>query len=158
MRMGWMVAVAALGAFGCGHSESTTARAGYEQQAKNDFEDAYDAVKRGFESSATAGKYALRSAGQGVVEVTDATKAGARGAAGGAKDAWIKSKIESKFAMNKEVKASNLDVSSDNGVVRLSGTVDNPREAERAVELALDTDGVQAVKSNLHYRRPPKSR
>jgi hypothetical protein len=36
-------------------------------------------------------------------------------------------------------------------VVRLSGIVDSPQSAERAIDRALDTKGVVAVDSNLQY-------
>jgi osmotically-inducible protein OsmY len=44
-----------------------------------------------------------------------------------------------------------VHVDTDAGVVRLSGTVDNPRAAERAIETALKIKGVAAVDSQLQY-------
>jgi osmotically-inducible protein OsmY len=154
MRIGWIVAaVATLGLAGCKHTdESASARAEYGQ-AKDDFSLAYDSVKRGAENTATAGKYALRDVGQGIVEVTDSTKASFDKAGGTVEDAWIKTKIESKYAMDKQVKMSDLKISSDHGTVRIVGLVDDPKEAERAIQLALDTDGVKAVDSNIQYKR-----
>jgi len=153
MRILWIVAAVGLSAAGCKHEESATATTTSGlAQAGDDFARAYDAVKRGVDNTATAGKYALRDVGNGIVQVTDSSKGYAEKGAGKVEDAWITTKITSKYAMDKQVKLGDLKVTSDRGVVRIVGIVDEPREAERAIRLALETDGVEAVDSNIQYR------
>ena len=44
-----------------------------------------------------------------------------------------------------------MHVDTDAGVVRLSGTVQSPRAAQRAIETALKVKGVDAVESQLQF-------
>ncbi|HXE81410.1 MAG TPA: BON domain-containing protein [Vicinamibacterales bacterium] len=64
-------------------------------------------------------------------------------------DGWITTKIQAKFFADEEVKARNIDVNTENGVVTLTGTVDNEQARQRAVEIARATDGVVRVEDRL---------
>jgi hyperosmotically inducible protein len=97
------------------------------------------------------GLYAVSLAGGGV-RVTR----GANGASGipvhGASNAWITAKVRSKFAADPDTKAFDIHVDTDeNGVVTLRGNVQGPHMATKAVEDALNTDGVNAVDSYLTW-------
>lgn len=159
-RLGWIVTVALLGAAGCSHeaaSERSTA-SGY-QQAQSDFAAAYDAVKSGARQTATAGKLAFRGVGAGAVQVTDQSKEALARTGNKVEDAWITTKVKSELATTKGVKSGDVHVDTDSGVVRLSGTVRSPDEAQRAIETALTVKGVDAVDSQLQYpteRVPPQ--
>jgi hyperosmotically inducible protein len=59
--------------------------------------------------------------------------------------------VKSELATTKGVKSGDVHVDTDTGVVRLSGTVDSPVAAERAIEAALKIKGVDAVDSQLQY-------
>ena len=64
-------------------------------------------------------------------------------------DARITSEVKLKFAADDTVKALNIDVDTDNGVVSLNGTVNSKKELDQAIRLAKAVDGVKKVKSNL---------
>lgn len=141
----------AAGLIGCAHHEEAPYTASYTQQSKSAFADAYDAVKSGARSTADAGKYALQAVGSGTVRVWDRSKELASSAGGKVGDAWITTKVKSEYAVDPVVKASNVSVDTNDGVVRLTGYVQSPQAAERAINTALATKGVIAVDSNLQY-------
>jgi hyperosmotically inducible protein len=152
-RLGVFVgALAALGAWGCSHESASerSASAGYAQ-AKSDFASAYDAVKSGARQTAEAGSLAFKGVGEGAVQVTDQSKEAIGHAGNKASDGWITTKVKSELAMTKGVKSGAVHVDTDSGVVRLSGTVETPGEAQRAIQTALKVKGVAAVDSNLQY-------
>jgi hyperosmotically inducible protein len=139
------------------------------QNAREDFAKAYGAVKAGTEKTAVAGKYAIQDLGKGLVRITDKSRQALKQTGSAVEDGWITAKIKGEYAVDQQVKARQIGVTTDHGVVRLSGTVDNEAEAKRAIDIALGTNGVVAVDSDLQYptgyRRvpahspnPPKSR
>ncbi len=151
-RLGWIVTAALLGAAGCSHeaaSERSTA-SGYGQ-ARSDFAAAYDAVKSGAQQTATAGKLAFKGVGAGAVQVTDQSKEALGKTGSKMEDAWITTKVKSELATTKGVKSGDVHVDTDAGIVRLTGTVSSPDEAQRAIETALKIKGVEAVDSQLQY-------
>jgi len=152
-RLGWIMTAALVGAWGCSHEQAAqrgTASSGYER-AKADFASAYDAVKSGAQETATAGKLAFRGAGEGGVQVTDQSKEALARTGSTVEDGWITTKVKTELATTKGVKSGDVHVDTDAGVVRLSGTVGTPEEAQRAIETALNIKGVQAVDSQLKY-------
>ena len=64
-------------------------------------------------------------------------------------DAAITAKVKGKMAKDPVVKAMQIDVETFKGVVQLSGFVDNPEQAKRAVALAKQVNGVSKVKNSL---------
>ncbi len=69
------------------------------------------------------------------------------------KDSTITTKIKAKLAAEHLASAAHIKVDTDkDGVVWLSGVARTKREAEKAVSIARDTDGVQAVKNNIEIR------
>jgi hyperosmotically inducible protein len=64
-------------------------------------------------------------------------------------DAGITSAVKSKMAADDSVKASEINVDTHNHVVTLNGTVGSNAEKERAVMIARNTDGVNAVVDDL---------
>lgn len=64
-------------------------------------------------------------------------------------DAWITAKIQSKYFLDDDVKGMDIDVDTDNGVVTLSGVVQNEAARRQAVALAQNTDGVRKVNDQL---------
>jgi osmotically-inducible protein OsmY len=65
------------------------------------------------------------------------------------KDAWITTKIEAKFFADEDIKARRIDVTTNNGVVSLSGRVDSENVRQHAVSIARNTDGVVRVEDRL---------
>lgn len=64
-------------------------------------------------------------------------------------DAAITAQVKSKLAADPEVAAHNIDVDTNEGVVTLSGRVDDGAERSEAEKLARNTDGVRRVINNL---------
>lgn len=65
-------------------------------------------------------------------------------------EAAIGAKIKAKFAADPDINPFNIDVDSMNdGVVRLSGTVDDAATRTEAVRLARNTDGVRRVVNDI---------
>lgn len=60
-------------------------------------------------------------------------------------DAVITSKIKTKLTADPEVNPFNIDVDTEDGVVRLSGKVSQAEARREAVRLARDTQGVRRV-------------
>src|ERR671911_1836897 len=60
-------------------------------------------------------------------------------------DAGITTNVKTKLAADDMVKAYQVDVDTANGVVTLSGAVENAAAKERAVTIARGTDGVRDV-------------
>jgi len=65
-------------------------------------------------------------------------------------DAGITTKIKAKFAADDTVKAYQVDVTTQNHVVTLSGDVETSAAKEQAVRLARQTEGVRDVVDKLH--------
>lgn len=68
-------------------------------------------------------------------------------------DAALTSTIKAKFLADDTVKGLKIDVDSKAGVVALNGTVSSRAEADRAVMLARNTEGVTHVVDNLRVGR-----
>jgi hyperosmotically inducible protein len=62
-----------------------------------------------------------------------------------AADAWITTKVKSEFATAKHLKASDISVSTNDGVVTLSGSVASDKQKTRAENIAKGVKGVKSV-------------
>jgi hyperosmotically inducible protein len=102
-----------------------------------------------------------REAREEARDASEATKETAKDAAaatgravdraqGTAGDAAITAAVKSKFLADSSVSGLKIDVDTHNGVVTLTGTVASRAEADRAMMLARQTDGVTRVMNNLH--------
>ncbi|RDS82858.1 BON domain-containing protein [Dyella monticola] len=60
-------------------------------------------------------------------------------------DSWITTKVKSKFAAAKGVKAHDITVSTTDGVVTLTGTATSQTEKKHAIHLAKGVKGVKSV-------------
>lgn len=65
------------------------------------------------------------------------------------KDATITTSINAELAKDKDLSAFKIDVDTQGGQVRLSGTAPDPVARERATTLARAVDGVVAVDNQL---------
>ena len=70
-------------------------------------------------------------------------------AAGAMDDAWITMKIQSKFFLDPDIKASAIDVTTTSGVVTLQGSVPTATQQQSAAQIAMETDGVRRVNNQL---------
>jgi hyperosmotically inducible protein len=74
-----------------------------------------------------------------------------------AADAWITTKVKSEFGTTNGVSATDISVSTNDGVVTLSGTVATQAEKTRAERLAQSVKGVKSVdSSSLTVSSTPK--
>ena len=82
-------------------------------------------------------------------EVKDDARRTARTAAEAVDDGWITLKVQSKFFLDDDVRARNIDVDTRNGRVTLKGAVGSEGERQHALAIARSTDGVITVGDNL---------
>jgi osmotically-inducible protein OsmY len=68
-------------------------------------------------------------------------------------DAAITSAVKAKFLADTAVSGLKIDVDTKDGVVTLNGMVATKAEADRAMSLARESDGVKRVVSNLRIGR-----
>lgn len=81
-------------------------------------------------------------------------------------DTVIATKIESKLIADPEINPFRIDMDVDEGVVRLSGTVEHAEVRAEAEKLARATEGVQSVRNDIEIgeradqpsRAPTRSR
>ena len=72
-------------------------------------------------------------------------------------DSWLTTKIQAQYFADEDVKARYVKVNTRDGVVTLTGRVDNDRAHEQAVQIAKNTDGVTQVNDNLVVGAPSGS-
>ena len=71
-------------------------------------------------------------------------------------DTWITTKIKSKFIAMNDLDATRIKVVTEDGTVYLMGIV-LPDQADLAVEIAQNTQGVQSVIKHFSYMRISKT-
>jgi hypothetical protein len=113
------------------------------------FSNAYTQVKAGTQSTAIADGLRFEHTDTSAVRVTDETRAGAPVTP--IDSQVMTANVKGVFETDIDVKASAIHVASQDGVVTLSGTVKSPHAAETALRLALDSQGVKSVLSELTW-------
>jgi osmotically-inducible protein OsmY len=73
-------------------------------------------------------------------------------------DVWLTTKIQAKYFLDDDVKGRDIDVTTQDGLVTLSGTVDSELERRRAIAIARNTDGVRDVRDQLRMAEQASSR
>lgn len=76
-------------------------------------------------------------------------------------DSAITTKVKSAFVQDEKVSALRISVTTNKGIVQLSGFANSAQEAAHAAEVAGQVPGVKAVKNNIELKdsQPsPKSR
>src|SRR4249919_448429 len=79
--------------------------------------------------------------------VANTAKSSTQDAEHGMSDGWITTKVKSTFMLSSNVAGSDISVSTDKGIVTLSGKVDSGAERALAIELAQNVKGVNSVNS-----------
>lgn len=69
-------------------------------------------------------------------------------------DASISTRVRTALLNDTQVAATGINVTANNGVVTLSGSVRTAAERERAVAVARQTSGVADVRSELSVAQP----
>jgi osmotically-inducible protein OsmY len=72
-------------------------------------------------------------------------------------DAWITMKIQAKYFLDAEVKGHAIDVDTSNGIVTLTGRVENAEQRADAEQIARETEGVTRVNNQLTVGASPAS-
>jgi len=117
------------------------AKAGTEKAANKTAEGLGTAAEKTKEAAGTAAD----KTGQAVGTAAEKTKEAAGATAGAASDTWITTKVKSKIVGDKTLKGSDISVSTDNGIVTLTGTVKSEAARNRAIALAKATKGTKEV-------------
>ena len=65
---------------------------------------------------------------------------------------WIKYKVKSEMVANKSVKARDINVITNRGVVTLSGNTATWDESNKAAEIARSVKGVTMVENDIHVQ------
>jgi hyperosmotically inducible protein len=91
----------------------------------------------------------IASSVKGVRKVVNNLRVEKRGLTSYIKDSEITLKIKTKLIQDPELKAFSIDVDTINGVVTLTGAVENRMQKRRAVEIAASVEGVKKVIDNL---------
>ncbi len=71
-------------------------------------------------------------------------------------DAWITTKIQSKYFIDPAVKSLAVNVDTNDGVVTLTGEVATPNDRKAAEDVARQTRGVKRVLNNIKVAMPGK--
>lgn len=67
-------------------------------------------------------------------------------------DATLTTKVKSAFIEDDKVGAMRINVTTNKGIVQLSGFANSAQEADRAAELARQIPGVKDVKNNIEVK------
>jgi osmotically-inducible protein OsmY len=101
----------------------------------------------------TAGRVSTEKAKEVGAEVGAKTAQAANKAGELLNDGALTAKIKSKMALDDLVKARSIDVTTNDNIVTLKGTVGSVVEHDRAVQLAKETAGVTQVVNKLQIVR-----
>ena len=96
----------------------------------------------------------LFAVAMGMAQLAAANDAGSK-LTGEARDAWILGKVETVLALNAEVSAFGIDTDVQDGVVELSGQVENHIDRDLAAELARGVVGVERVDNQIEVTGEP---
>jgi hyperosmotically inducible protein len=82
--------------------------------------------------------------------MTDAQKDSAKSAdeSHNISDGWITAKVKSSFMYSSNINGGDIDVSTNDGIVTLTGKVASGSERSLAIETAQNIRGVKSVKSS----------
>ena len=92
---------------------------------------------------------AAESAGKKIEKVGEAVVEKAEKAGEYMDDSAITAKIKAEILSDPLLKVSQISVTTTNGVVRLSGTVDSQQSIDRAMEIARSVKNVKSVENSL---------
>lgn len=67
-------------------------------------------------------------------------------------DSWVTTKVKTAILNEPSLKVLQINVETYEGVVQLSGFVDNAASQAKAVEIARSVKGVTAVKNDMRLR------
>ncbi|MDD5248905.1 MAG: BON domain-containing protein [Rhodocyclaceae bacterium] len=68
-------------------------------------------------------------------------------------DAMITTKVKSAFVQDDKIKAMSIHVTTDNGIVQLSGFANSSQEADHAADVARQVSGVKDVTNDIKLKQ-----
>ena len=83
-----------------------------------------------------------------IMVIAGVALAGERSTGQALDDALITTKVKASLAADPQVSALAISVETNDGVVQLSGVVENEAERQRAIQLAQGMEGVKRVDAN----------
>jgi hyperosmotically inducible periplasmic protein len=95
---------------------------------------------------------AAESAKEKLADSSDAIRREARTAEAAFNDVALAAKVKAEIHKDLALKKSEISVDSQDGVVVLSGVVNKPEDAIRAVQIARAVDDVRSVENKLSVR------
>lgn len=101
-----------------------------------------DKTKEGLETAANKGA-------EGAATAASKTEEAAGKSADVASDTWVTTKVKSKIITEKSLKGSDINVSTTNGIVTLTGSVPTEAAHTKAITTAKSIKGVKSVVDNL---------
>jgi hyperosmotically inducible protein len=105
-----------------------------EDKTKEAAEDAAEKTKKAAADVANKGKEVVSATGEAIT------------------DTWITTKVKAKFADDKLLKNSQINVETNDRVVKLKGTVVSDEAKKRALMIASGTEGVLRVADELSVK------
>jgi len=130
-----------------------TASADLDRDVDNDLDNAGDKIEDSADRLGDSAKEGLDKLGDKTKEGLAKTKEGLDDLGDKTQDATITAAIKLKFAGDDVVKASAIDIDTQNGQVTLKGTVNSKQEEQKAIQLAKTVDGVTLVRSDLTIKQ-----
>jgi len=110
---------------------------GIGQSAKDSAKNGAAELKKGAESAASkVARTTRRAYHKGAAEL---------------RDSMLTAKAKTALLRNEETKHSTIHVSTESGVVTLSGAVNSKERAEQAQEVVAQIDGVKNIRNDLTY-------
>jgi len=94
---------------------------------------------------------AAESAGKSIEKAGEAVAEKAEKGGEYLDDSTITGKVKAEILSDPLLKVSQIDVTTKNGVVRLSGTVDSQQSIDRAMEIARSVKSVKSVENGLVF-------
>jgi len=108
-----------------------------------------DKTKEGANKTKEGAGKAGEKTKEGAEKVWDKTKEGAGKVGSETTDAYILTRVKSRFLGVDVLKGSDINVDVDNHIVTLKGTVPSDAARARAIEIAKGTEGVHEVRDRL---------
>jgi hyperosmotically inducible periplasmic protein len=136
------------------------------EAAKESLDVKADKAEKYIEEKADASKEALEKAGDKIDEATEKTEEKLEGVKESLieksettgeyiDDSVITTKVKAAILGSSSLSASHIEVTTDKGIVTLSGTVDSEQSISKAIEVASNEKNVKAVQTALTVNVTP---
>lgn len=143
-----VLALAMFGAAGCTDSEQERAEERTEQTAQETEREAREAADYTEDRAEDAGDYTERKAN----EAGDYASNAADDAGEYFDDATITTKVKAAIFGHDDLSSAEINVETEEGVVQLSGFVEDESDIDLAEEVAEEVEGVQSVENDIQVK------